>query len=292
VDLVIDTNCLNSPRLRTFLGESATNRAVLTHETAVESFRGDIPDGIIQSWSVLRDFPNQTVMLKGPRLIAPLDCTSPGMVRAMICKGQTSGAKKFAGFLDEAAAGNPAIIAQLKIRYGWSAEHADRMVAEFVPASDQIADMVREFTPDEMRRIRKLQDFSDETAEKIFRIVDSIAATTIYHGPIKIKPPKHRHRVNHFIWRRALVHVSYLLSLIERGATQRADNKVRNDSMDAMLATYATYFGGIMTGDQLAETLHIEARNVLVALGARVPRDRVLETPGAPLRPNDNAQTC
>lgn len=272
MDLVIDTNCLNSLRLRDFLSASPTNRAVLAHETAVESFRGDVPDGIIQSWATLRDFPNQILMLKAPRLIAPLDCTSPGMVKSMIDKGQTKGVKTFPQVLAEASAGNPIRISQLQQRHNWSRDHTDLMISETVPADVQIREIALQFSGDEISRIRKRQLLKDSTIATIIEVVDSMAANAMYDGPIKLTPPRHLHRINHFLWRRALVHTIYLLKFIERGATHRADGKVRNDMIDSLLATYATYFGGLMTSDQLPESLHLEARHMLIAVGARIPR--------------------
>jgi hypothetical protein len=272
MDLVIDTNCLNSPRLREFLSASRANRAVLTHETAVESFRGDVPDGIVQSWATLRDFPNQVIMLKAPRLIAPIDCSSPGMAKIMVDKGQTAGVKTFSRVLDEASAGNRVRIAQLQQRHDWSRDHTNRMIAETIPASSQIEEISSAFSEDEISRIRKQQALKESTVATIFEIVDSMAANAIYDGPIKVRPPLHHHRVNHFLWRRALVHAIYLLQLIERGAVQRADGKVRNDTIDALLSTYATYFGGIMTSDRMPEVLHLEARHMLLAVGARIPK--------------------
>jgi len=272
MDLVIDTNCLNSPRLREFLTASPTHRAVLAHETAVESFRGDVPDGIIQSWATLRDFPNQVILLKAPRLIAPINCASPGMAKIMVDKGQTAGVKTFSRILDEASAGNPIRIAQLQQRHDWSRDHTSRMIAETVPASSQIEAIKSAFSEDEIGRIRKQQPLKESTVATIFEIVDSMAANAMYDGPIAVEPPLHHHRVNHFLWRRALVHAIYLLQLIERGAVQRADGKVRNDMIDSLLSTYATYFGGIMTGDRLPELLHLEARHMLIAVGARIPR--------------------
>lgn len=272
MDLVIDTNCLNSAELRNFLCASPTNRAVLTHETAVESFRGAVPTGIIDSWATLRDFPNQILMLKAPRLIATLDCARPGMAKMMVDKSQTAGAKTFPRILDEALAGNPNRIAQLQQRHDWSREHTDRMIAETVPAHSQIEEIESAFSKDEISRIRKQLPLKASTVAAIFEIVDGMAANAIYDGPIKVTPPRHVHRVNHFLWRRALVHTIYLLQLIERGAVQRADNKVRNDMIDSLLTTYATYFGGIMTEDQRPKLLHLASRHMLVAVGARVPR--------------------
>lgn len=272
MDLVIDTNCLNSAELRSFLATATTNRAVLAHEVAVESFRGAVPDGIIQSWATLRDFPHQIRMLKAPREIAPLSCASPGMVKAMINKKETAAVADFPRILDEAAAGNALRIAQLRQRHEWSRQHTSQQIAETVSASAQIAELERSFSSGEVDAIRKGRVLRSETLDTIFSIVDTIAARAIVEGPIKIKMPRHRQRVNHFIWRRSLVHVIYLLQLVERGATQRADAKVRNDAIDALLATYATYFGGIMTNDKLPASLHSECRAVLASLGARVSR--------------------
>lgn len=272
MDLVIDTNCLNSPKLRSFLSALPENRAVLAHEVAVESFRGEVPNGIIHSWATLKDFPTQILMLRAPREIARLACASPGMAKAMINKKETAATAAFPRILDEAKAGNPTIIAQLLERHEWSRQHTSQLIAEAVSVTDQIAEIERAFTAGEIATIRKGGSLKYETLETIFSIVDTVAARAIIEGPIKIRPPRHRQRVNHFIWRRALIHVIYLLQLVERGATRRADEKVRNDAIDALLATYATYFGGIMTDDKLPASLHDECRAVLVNLGARVSR--------------------
>lgn len=271
IDLVIDTNCLRAERLRDFLAEKASNRAVLAHEVAVESFRGGVPDGIIQSWTVLRAFPRQILMLKAPRDIARIDCAAPGIVHAMVNKRETRAMARFPAILDAAEAGNTAVISQLKQRYVWSRQHTEQLISDAVSVADQIAEIERSFSAGEIAAIRKGDTLKLDTLETIFRIVDSVAALAIIEGPIKILAPARHHRVNHFIWRRSLVHVVYLLHLIERGATRRADAKVRNDAIDSLLATYATYFAGIMTNDQLPNAIHDECRAILISLGGRVP---------------------
>jgi hypothetical protein len=63
------------------------------------------------------------------------------------------------------------------------------------------------------------------------------------------------------------------MELVKRGTAERKATLVRNDAVDVIYATYATYFNGFMSDDDMASKVHHISRCMLAELGARVPED-------------------
>jgi hypothetical protein len=72
------------------------------------------------------------------------------------------------------------------------------------------------------------------------------------------------------VFRNALCLGVLLVEHLRKGARTRKAERARNDAIDVLLATYATYFDGIMSEDGLTnEAFHV-GRDLLQAWGAKV----------------------
>ena len=61
---VIDSNYLQSPKLRDYFRKSNTNLAVITYYVAMEAYKGDTLKSIYPSMEIVSEFPRQVLILK------------------------------------------------------------------------------------------------------------------------------------------------------------------------------------------------------------------------------------
>src|ERR1041385_1784289 len=88
---IVDSNYMQSPKLRAYLAESRKNIAVVTDYAAMEAFKGNTLVSIFRSMEVLSEFPQQVLVLKSTGSINTLKGRRCGMTRRMIDKDQTKG---------------------------------------------------------------------------------------------------------------------------------------------------------------------------------------------------------
>jgi hypothetical protein len=93
---IVDSNYLQSPKLREYLSQTRKNRAVVIDYAAMEALKGDTLASIFKSMEILAEFPHQVDVLKSTRSVSHLKGRRCGMTRRMIDKDQTTG---FAGWL-------------------------------------------------------------------------------------------------------------------------------------------------------------------------------------------------
>lgn len=271
--IVIDSNRMASNELHAFLSHSPANRAVLTDYAAMEAFKGDTIVSITASWAVLRLFPKQVLALKGTRHSTIVSPEAPGMCKRMVSKSETKGVLSFSELLDRAAGGDPFIQRQLLQRGQWADAHLQKMLEEAASINVSIAEFTAMFSPSELKRIRTNDLWTEDMGEKFRKLTEESTLTSFTKHPDKPLIPKSKHLINHFLYRYTLTYLIYMLRLVEKGALSRKVERARNDVVDIMFATYATYFNGLMSGDDEASTIHLIARTILKAGGARIPED-------------------
>jgi len=271
--VVIDSNKIRSAELRAFLSLSAQNCAVLTDYTVMEAYKGDTLVSIQASWDVLREFPNQVLVLKGTLDAGLVDCRAAGIADRFVWKEETKALPDYVRALDRAAIGEQFIINQLKARGRWAQSHMDWMLERSGDMHLSIQEFESFFTKAELARFRRREQWKRETAEKFHGVVEHLARICFAAHPGKPHWPARKHLVNHLLFRHAVAYAFYMLQLVQRGATTRKPRAVRNDTVDVIIATYATYFNGLMSADNQASIIHHLARFFLSEIGARMPKD-------------------
>ncbi len=269
--VIIDSNRLQSMDLRAFLQVSPDNFAVLTDYAWIEAYKGDSLISIQKSMGVLKDFPQQVIVLKFTRAICRIEPSPSGMASAMARKGQEF-SQTVTGLL-QAQAGDPGAIAQI-IAHG---EGADRqmakLLADVVDLPVVFQDMLRTFfTSEEIAHIRAGKPYTLDLVRKVLEVVDVLAETFYRRHPERPRLPHRRARFHGFIHRHALAALLYFLRWVREGSPlEKAAKKVRNDIVDVSFATYGTFFNGVMTDDAKVRELHMELRVVLSETPARMP---------------------
>lgn len=272
--IVIDSNRMQSDELQIFLSLSTDNKAVLTEYAAMEAFKGETLKSIQASWSVLRQFPKQVIVLKGTRETAMIAPEAAGIANRMILQSETRGIEQFVRLLDRAAAGDLSIQSQLLQRGKWADAHMANMLNNADKMDISIAEFCDVFTEAELGRIRREDTWTQEMMDKLFDLTTHLTEHSFSQHPDKPRWPKSaKHLVNHFLFRHTLMYLIYMLRLIQRGAKNRKPSKARNDAIDVVFATYASYFNGFMSMDDEASAIHAISRELLLRAGARVPVD-------------------
>ena len=272
--VVIDTNRLQSEELRLFLSADQDNRAVLPEHTVTEIFKPNSVDAVVASFSVLRAFPKQIVLLHSNRNVAPISPRNGALADRLIDRKTTRELPKFFDVLTEGAAGHGGYRRQLDRRRTWALEREQMIQGSFGDQSEALADLAAMFTDHELRQIRSGQPVSARARHAILQVTHGTADRVhLQRTGYPLHPPPYLYC--QFTWRYALCHVIQLMDLLRKGATRRAPAKARNDHFDNVFATFGTYFNGLMTDDRgPLLTQHI-ARIVLGALGVRLATDYV-----------------
>ena len=277
--VVIDSNRLRSDDLRAFLALNAENYAVLTDYAWMEAYKGNSVVSIQNSMSILRDFPDQVIVLKGTKAVSALDPRAPGIAKRMYwSRGGQEFHDTVAG-LQQAEEGHPGALSQI-LKHGKSADgHMETILGDMDGLPGAFSDMMRTmFTQDEVSALRAGEPHSAALVRKFFDIADYVALRFYKAHPEKPQPPTRRSRYDSFMYRFSMACLLYFLSWVRDGSQlNKAPAKLRNDVIDINFATYGTYFNGVMSDDKRVQALHLELRVVLEAAGARIPDEYLLE---------------
>lgn len=269
--VVIDSNRMHSEELRAFLSSSFENKAVITEYSTIESFQGNSFIAIDKSWTVLKDFSDQILVLKGNRSASLINPSVGQYDDRLIDKDQTESIRDFIHILEHARAGNKNIQNQLLQR----SKKADSHMAEILENSANmwfdIEEFSNVFTKDELGRMRRKELWKQVTAEKFVEVVKHLSKKSFAAHPDKPEWPHHEYLVNHFLFRLSLTHCFYLMNLVSKGTSERKATCVRNDIVDINFITFSTYFNGFMSNDHLASHIHRRTRFFLKQLKAFVP---------------------
>jgi hypothetical protein len=237
----------------------------------MESYKGDTLYSMQQNMSVLKDFPKQVLVLRATGEASRIDPRLSVPAVRMINKKETKAFKSFCEQLDLAKNGNSSIIRQLRERGKWADRHLDSMLEKPGEVAEVLVEFSKIFSSAELKSIRKNEEMSYEMKTKFLQLVLEIAAQARSLNPRHLKIPRFKDRWNCFIHRYAVCQAVQLLFMIQHGKTDSKPEDARNDAVDLIQCTYATYYNGIMTRDKQASANHEISRRLIRALGGRVP---------------------
>jgi hypothetical protein len=273
--VVIDTNRLESDELRLFLKGDPRNRAVLPEHTVVEIFKPSDVDAVVSSFRVLREYPEQVLLIASNSKCARVLPRGGAIAERMIDRPVTREFPKFCKMLDSAREGHEGYRRQLAVRRMWAIERVENVGLALGDQSASLAEIAAAFTDHELREIRSGSKLPERVRHTILEIVRITANDlhVLHTGGQLLAPPPYRY--DQFVWRYALCHIIQLMELVRKGARRRAPDKARNDHFDNVFATFGTYFNGLMTDDRGSLLTQHIARIVLRSLGARLAVDYV-----------------
>lgn len=270
--MIVDSNAMQSDALTSYLSASESNYAVLNDYTAMEAYKGNTLASIFRSMEIACQFPRQVIVLKTTGRICSLVGRSQGLQRRMIEERQTRNFPKFCRRLRAAQAGDSYFQSQL-LESGRAADgQMNRILASAPILPDAIKELRKTFQPEELKAIRLDEPFPDTLIEKSMKFIVELTFSTIGTHP---SPPSRIRSVdelqNTFLFRHSVSTFVWALDWIARGGadTVRAD-RMRNDVIDVIFATYATFFDGLFSNDEKAQRIYRRAQFILSML-ARTP---------------------
>lgn len=271
--LVIDSNQLQTQKLREFLARSPENLAVLPDFAAMEAYKGDTLKTIFKSMEVLSDFPTQVLVLNGSAKNCGMRGRVKGLQRRLIDEVQTRGFPEHIRALRLAEAGNTRLQAQILELGGSANDHLEKMRIEAVNIRDAIQDLGGKYSKEERRLLRSNDEYTPELTDKLVREVLELAAMIFHDSPLVRKKPTYSELPNTFIFRVTLA--CYLLGIkrvAKGGFGELSATKLRNDFVDMMFVAYGTFFDGLMSSDKNVNSMFEEVRVLLAGLfDAEIP---------------------
>lgn len=261
---VIDSNLLQSDRLRDYFAKSPANFAVLTDYAAMEAYKGDTLVSIYRSMEVLAQYPKQVIVLKSTAVICNLRGRRKHLQKRMIDYEQTDGFAGWCRGLDRAKCGDAALERQLLEKGREASAHMDRMLADAETYAANLEQAAKNYTAADLQILRSNRPYTLELFDKITGNIFNLAALLFAGHPKIVKLPPAMELPNTFIFRFALC--GYLLALrwISVGGAKNVKvEKIRNDIVDASFAAYATFFDGLLSADVKATEIHRDAKFLL-----------------------------
>jgi len=271
VRVVVDTNRLKSVELWGFLSLSPDNRVVLPDYVLMEVVKPGRPEEVRAAFSILGQFPDQVVVLKGTGDVSALNPGPEPMADTMISTDETGAFPEFLHHLQQAGQNGP-IDEALRVRAGWANEQMDRMLAGFADMAPAMEEFQAPFTTAELRLIRQEAEFTPDMTAKFFGLAVSMAER-VFEVRTELAKPSQERRPDHYVFRHSLAYAVYMMSKVRAGARNWSGKVARNDVIDIMLAVYGTYFDGVMSHDRLTGEVFTITRDLLERTGVSVGRD-------------------
>lgn len=266
--LIIDSNVMQSEILRNYLSASENNYAVINDYASMEAYKGNTLTSIFRSMEILSEFPKQIIVLKTTGAICALYGRKQGLQRRLINERQTNDFPTFCRRLSQAQAGDLYIQRQI-LESGQVANYQMERILMSAPIMpDGINELRKTFSPEELKIIRLNKPFSISLIRKAMQFIIDLTFITMERHPSP--PPKIKNIIelqNTFLFRHAIMSFVWSLEWIAQGgADNLRPDKMRNDLVDLIFATYATYFDGLLSNDKKANRIYQKGKFILSML--------------------------
>lgn len=271
--LVIDSNELQTHKLRRFLERSDKNMAVVADFTAIEAYKGDPLKSVFKSMSVLSDFPSQVLVLKQSTLLVGLSGRAKGLQKRLVDETQTKLFTTYVKNLRLAEAGDVYLQNKIRDHGQYSNQHLSLMLNLVPEMRDAIGVLGKALTKEERRSLRSGDEYTTGLIDKIVSTVLDMVSMMFNESPFVSRRPSYDLVANTFVFR--VVFATYLMLLRKYsagGIEQVSPEKLRNDFVDMMFVAYGSYFDGVMSSDKNLVGVFRETCRLLFALfDAEIP---------------------
>ena len=267
MQLVIDSNCLRDPQTVKYLAASTDNHVVLTDYLGMELYKSSSFAMLGDLLNQVAEFPQQVIILKGTREVCQLDVPPLGATGALIDRQATSEFPYFCRWLATQGAENYPILNHFHTSAASAVNHLDEMSAVLADIQVDISQVAKELPPSGLRQLSTRQPLSAEMGRHMQRNIYTMAGI-FFHAHGIVHPGETVAEYGHrFPFRHAVV--AYMMALgwiANGGAVGKSGAKLRNDSVDSILVTYATYFDGVLSHDKKLNELSAAADQALERL--------------------------
>jgi hypothetical protein len=262
--MVVDSNQLQSPRLKAFLEASTDNLAVLTDYAAMEALQGDAVRSFANGMSIAGLYPNQIIVLKTTQSICQLSGRKAGLQRRMIDESQTAGFAEFIKKLKLAEGGYQPMVDELRKMARDATKQLNRMLPDAADVAPIFGDLSAGFSKEERRIIRDHEPLTMKMVDTLIKSVIDVSCEIFRTHPKAPHKVTYEQLPNTFIFRNSLCCCLLALEWTAIGGAKDAQHhKIRNDMIDSHFVTYATYFDGLLSDDAKALRMYSRAKEVL-----------------------------
>lgn len=260
--IVVDSNCLRSEELRTYLAASSENMAVLTDQAEMEMAKADNLEGLLKSTEVLAQHPRQVILAKEITTASSLHGRKKGFKKRLTDGTRTRAFRKWCRIRE-------VIKRDKKFEHRQAHENALLHMEDVLKGganfkNDLAKHAETHFRTDELAIIRKGEKWTDAVTKTVLDGIFHFAQMFYALHPKWSKLPESREVPYTFIFRYALCAYLHALHWISvGGAKDRKQERFGNDFVDVAIVAYATCFDGLITNDKLAMSIYKDARYLL-----------------------------
>lgn len=259
--VVVDKNFLERPSLEAFLRDDERNRVLLHDFSAIESLAGNPMRNLTRTLSIVGQFPSQILVIKNSRTLLELGRIEPQFRFDMVDWRQT---RKFGAYCDDVRKADGGD-AQRLARVMAHAEAANKHLAEMLSIVPLMVDLITRLaaeTSKEMLESRRRPDMPmpRESGNKLLAEIFHIASAMAKRGNAPRIPGDPAEAAQHYVFRYATALRLFALRWAENGSDIREvkPERLRNDLVDLMYVTCATYWDGFLTRESKMEDLYAE----------------------------------
>jgi hypothetical protein len=263
---VADKNYLERPELEAFLTADAGNRLVLSDWSAIEAHAGNPIKNAARSLRIASKYPQQILVLRNSRQILELGEILPPFRFDMVNWHLTRRFPIYCEHLLKAEAGSKENISIL-MKQG---EKASQHLASLIPNMPLMVDLIArlsEATSLATIRARRSQNgaIPHDDALELLRSIYDIG--TRVASQLKGVPPVSRNPAaasRHVAFRFAIALRLFALWWTEQGGGLKEvkPEKLRNDFVDLIYVTVATYWDGFLTAEKKMLGIYEETRYI------------------------------
>ena len=261
--MVVDSNCLRSEELRSYLGASSKNMAVLTDQAEMEMAKADNLEGFLKSTEVLAQHPRQIILAKEVATASSLRGREKGLKKRLTDGKRTRAFRKWCRIRGDIKRRDKKFSHQQA--HEGALLHMEDVLKGGANFKDDLAKHAEtHFSAEDLAIIRKREKWTDAITKKVLDGISHFALMFYGLHPNWSEPPEAREVPYTFIFRYALCAYLHALHWIAvGGARERKQEKFRNDFVDVAIVAYATCFNGLITNDKLAMSIYKNAKHLL-----------------------------
>lgn len=266
--LIADSNFLQKPALREYLTVGRSNRIAIAEEVLIEMHKREPALTVRKNLEVARSYPAQVVVLRGVTGVYGLPINSAAAARQLIDKRQTAG---FAQWYDDILqAADDTVMSQF---LAGAEKQAQAQIEEIAATVQHIQPIFRKikkrFNREELAQLRKRVSYDEGIQRKLIDIMYAISRALFLKTNVSERqyPQLNSHAFRYFIFRYAMCMTLLYTRWVHHGNLSDDTDKMVNHVMDMHLAALGTFFGGVLSDDEMLIDVHREARLLLRATG-------------------------
>ena len=249
--LLVDSNAVSSPSVLQYLSRSRHHRICIPDYVAMEIHKPDAHDSLARSLLPLQPYSRQVDILRSTGNVAARCSRLKGLQRRAIDKVGTREFPQYLSDIQQAINGDHARIVEFQRKRDAAADALDHAGEQWKRITDLYQGIQMDLTPSEIKRIRKSKPTDAILSNKIAVTTAQVAKQIVDENSDILPYPELTELSTSFGFRASLIqHLHYIEWTINGSPANVSGAKLKNDAIDNMIITMATYFDGFLSSDQ------------------------------------------